>query len=76
MTRDEWLRRLAERLGIEPPTPEEVKGLLEVAATAAHTSERTAAPISCWLAGRSDLALEDVRAAADAIAEEEGAADG
>jgi len=75
MTRDEWLQRLAERLGVEPPTPEEVKGLLEVAATAAHTSERTAAPISCWLAGRSDLGLEDVRAAADALAEEEGSAD-
>ncbi len=75
MTRDDWLRRLAERLGVEPPSPEEVKGLLEVAATAAHTSERTAAPISCWLAGRSELGLEEVRAAADAIAEEEGSTD-
>lgn len=42
-----------KRLGLEPPSKEEVVALLELAATAAHSSERTAAPLACWVAGRS-----------------------
>jgi hypothetical protein len=53
VTRDEWLSAFAERLGVEPPSPEEIEGLLELAATAAHASERQAAPIACWLAARA-----------------------
>ena len=30
--------------------------LLELAGVAAHASERTAAPIACWLVGRAGLA--------------------
>jgi len=35
-----------------------VKRLLELAAEAAHSSARTAAPIACWIAGRSGLPAE------------------
>jgi hypothetical protein len=53
-----WLAAFAEELGMEPPTDAEVKAVLALAATAAHDSERTAAPIACWLAGRAGVSLE------------------
>lgn len=53
MRRDEWLAGFCARLGVEPPSKEEVVALLDLAATAAHSSERTAAPLACWVAGRS-----------------------
>jgi len=53
MRRDEWLADFCKRLGIEPPSKEETVALLNLAATAAHSSERTAAPLACWIAGRS-----------------------
>jgi hypothetical protein len=70
MRRDEWLAAYAERLGVDPPSKEEVVALLDIAATAAHSSERTAAPIACWLAGRSDLGLDELKAAAESVAPE------
>ncbi len=70
MRRDEWLAEFAEKLGLDPPTGTEVAALLEVAATAAHASERTAAPIACWLAGRSDLTLAQLKAVAESVAPE------
>lgn len=51
----DWIAALASRLGIDPPTPEEVDTLLDLAGVAAHASERTAAPIACWLVGRAAL---------------------
>lgn len=56
---------------MERPSTEEVRELLELAGTAAHASERTAAPLACWIAGRAGLSLEELRA----IAERIGAAD-
>lgn len=53
MKRDEWLADFCERIGADPPSEEEVVALLDLAATAAHSSERTAAPLACWVAGRS-----------------------
>jgi Domain of unknown function (DUF6457) len=70
MRRDEWLAEFAEKLGVDPPTKEEVAALLDIAATAAHSSERTAAPIACWLAGRTDLSLGELKALADSVAPE------
>jgi hypothetical protein len=49
MNAREWLNAYAEKLGVEPPTTEEFKTLLDVAAEAAHSSERVAAPVACWL---------------------------
>ena len=53
MTREEWLRAFCERIGADPPTAAEEEQLLELAAVAAHSSERPAAPLACWAAGKS-----------------------
>lgn len=80
MTGEEWLRRLADALSVPPPTPEETEQLLALAGIAAHASERTAAPVSCWLAARAGAspvaALEAGRALAAAEAAAEAAAAG
>ena len=67
MRRDEWLAEFAGRLGLDPPTKEEVRRLLDLAATAAHSSERTAAPIACWLAGRTDKSFDELAELAESI---------
>lgn len=53
MNREEWLQAFCERIGVEPPSEEEAAELLELAAVAAHSSERPAAPLACWAAGRA-----------------------
>jgi len=60
-----WLAAFAEELGMEPPTEAETEAILSLAATASHDSERVAAPIACWLAGRAGVTL----AAAQEMAE-------
>lgn len=67
-----WLERFADELGLETPSEEEVETLLALAGVAAHASERTAAPISCWLAARSGLPLAAVIALAGELADELG----
>ena len=67
MTRDEWITDFAGRLGVEPPSAEEVEAILDLAAIAAHASERTAAPIACWVGGRAGRSLVELREAARAI---------
>lgn len=64
---DEWTRRFADALGVPPPSEEEREALLGLAGIAAHASERTAAPLSTWLAGRSALAPDDAREAAQRL---------
>jgi hypothetical protein len=66
--RDEWLAGFCERLGLEPPSKEEVVALLDLAATAAHASERTAAPLACWVAGRSGRLPEELGEVAQEVA--------
>jgi hypothetical protein len=69
----EWVRRFADALGVRPPTDDEIDDLLAVAGVAAHTSERTAAPLSTWLVGRAGTASEEARAAAERLAATLGA---
>ena len=69
MTRDEWIEEFAREIGIDPPTREEVDAMLELAAEAAHSSERTAAPLACWLAGRSGMSLERLKEVAEEVGE-------
>jgi hypothetical protein len=54
-----WLVDFAEQLGIEAPSEAEVDAILALAATAAHASERTAAPVACWLAARAGIAPDE-----------------
>jgi hypothetical protein len=53
MNAREWIAAFAERLGTEPPTGEEWSTLLDLAAEAAHASERVAAPVACWVAAKA-----------------------
>jgi hypothetical protein len=70
MRRDEWLAGFCERLGLDPPSKEEVVALLDFAAAAAHSSERTAAPLACWVAGRSGRPAAELGEIAKEIAPE------
>ena len=54
-----WLERYASALGADVPDETDQEILLELAATAAHASERTAAPLACWLAARSGRSPAD-----------------
>jgi len=67
LNRDEWIAEFAKKIDAEPPTPQEVRALLKLAAVAAHSSERTAAPVACWIGGRSGLSLEELQDAADSV---------
>jgi hypothetical protein len=59
MTGREWIDSFAARLGLEAPDDETVEALLDLAGTAAHASERIAAPIACWLVGRAGITVEE-----------------
>lgn len=60
-----WIERFAAELGVAAPTEAEVDALLGLAGVAAHASERTAAPVSCWIAAMAgvDPATAQQRAA-------------
>jgi hypothetical protein len=64
MNAEDWLAAFAEKLGTPPPAPAELEALLALAGTAAHASERTAAPVACWMAARAGVAPEDALALA------------
>jgi len=53
MTREEWVRTFCAELGVDAPTAAEEAELLELASIAAHSSERPAAPLACWAAGKT-----------------------
>jgi hypothetical protein len=66
MNAKDWIAVYADKLGTTPPTPAEFSALLDLAGEAAHSSERVAAPVACWVAARAgkpvDEALEIARA--------------
>lgn len=66
-TGTEWIATFAARLGVDPPDEDTVATLLDLAGVAAHASERTAAPIACWLAGRVGTPPADALATARSI---------
>jgi len=68
----EWITEFAAEAGVSAPTDEEVEQLLALAGVAAHASERTAAPISCWIAARAGLTPAEGRALAVRLAEAAG----
>jgi len=55
----EWIEAYARRLDTAPPTAAEFAQVLDLAAEAAHSSERVAAPVACWLSARAGLPLEE-----------------
>lgn len=73
MTAEAWIESFAADAGATPPTESEIGKLLKLAAVAAHSSERIAAPLACWIAGREGLDLDEAIAMAERIG---GEADG
>jgi hypothetical protein len=55
MNAKQWITAYAERLGVPAPTTEEFATLLDVAGEAAHSSERVAAPVACWVAAKAGV---------------------
>jgi hypothetical protein len=68
VTRHEWIAAFARQLGVPVPDDETIETLLALAGTAAHASERTAAPIACYLVGQSGVAPAGAAAVAVQIA--------
>ena len=69
-TAEEWLARYAAELGLVPPTEQEIELVLALAGVAAHASERTAAPVTCWLAARAGSSPQEALAAGRRLAGE------
>jgi hypothetical protein len=72
MNAREWLDAYAEKLGTSPPSTDEFKAVLDLAGEAAHSSDRVAAPVACWLAARAGIGLTE----AITLAREVTASDG
>jgi len=67
MRAEDWIELFAREIGAGPPSEDEVEAILRLAAVAAHSSERTAAPVACWLAGRSGRSLTELEEVADQL---------
>jgi hypothetical protein len=59
VTGQEWIAEFAKKLGVQPPDQSTFDRLLDLAGVAAHSSERIAAPIACYLVGLADRATEE-----------------
>ena len=68
MDAQEWLTSFAERIGLDPLPQADIDALLDLASVAAHSSERLAAPLTCFLVGRSGISPVEAKAIADEIA--------
>ncbi len=60
MSAEEWVEQFAKEIGVSAPSKEEVDEILKLAAEAAHSSERIAAPIACWIGGRTGKPLAEL----------------
>ena len=69
MNAREWIERFAAEVGAEPPSDDEFNAMLDLAAVAAHDSERVAAPVACWIGGASGRSLDELQAIAKRIAQ-------
>ena len=70
MTAQEWVRTFAEEVGAQAPSQDQVDEILRLAAVAAHSSERIAAPIACWVAGTTGRPLPELREVAERLSAE------
>jgi hypothetical protein len=75
MNARDWISSYAERLGTEAPSAQEWSLLLDLAGEAAHSSERVAAPVACWVAATAGVSAEQALATARQLSEDAGAQD-
>ncbi len=57
----EWLSAFAAQLGVDAPGDDERDAILALAGVAAHSSERMAAPVACWLAAKAGVTAQEAR---------------
>ena len=69
MNATSWVSAYAERLGVDAPTRDEFEAVLALAAEAAHSSERIAAPVACWVAAKAGVPLAHALEVAQEIEE-------
>jgi hypothetical protein len=67
MSAEDWIASFAEAVGAEAPDEQQIARLLKLAAVAAHSSERIAAPIACWIAGANGVDADRAIAVAEGI---------
>jgi hypothetical protein len=70
MTAPEWIEVFCQRVGIDAPDDATTAQILRLASVAAHASERTAAPVACYLAGTSGRPLDEIERAAESLSSE------
>lgn len=62
-----WIASFADAVGAEAPDRAQIDRLLKLAAVAAHSSERIAAPIACWVAGANGVEVDRAIEVAEGI---------
>jgi hypothetical protein len=67
MNAPDWLAAYAEKIGVPAPTTDELKVVLDIAGVAAHGSQRIAAPVATWMAGRAGLDLGEALRLAEQV---------
>ena len=70
ITTRQWIDKIALALNVASPSDDGVDQLLSLAAVAAHASDRTAAPVTCWIAAHADMDLSEVLVVAQRQARE------
>lgn len=67
VTVQEFLEAFSAQVGVPSPSAAEFGALLELASIAAHSSERLAAPLACWMGGASGMPAAELLAAAKRV---------
>jgi hypothetical protein len=67
VTAAEWLRAFCEEIGEPAPSEAEIDEILKLASVAAHASERKAAPVACYIAGRNGRPVGELLERAETV---------
>jgi hypothetical protein len=67
MTATEWIEAFCREIGASAPDDRTTEQILRLAAVAAHASERTAAPVACWIAGTTGRPLDELIEVAEKV---------
>jgi hypothetical protein len=70
MNVNDWLAAYAAKLGVPAPTKQELQQVLDLAGEAAHSSQRVAAPVATWLAGKSGMDIDQAMRYAEEVGPE------
>lgn len=62
-----WIAAFASALGVDAPDDATIDALLSLAGTAAHSSERIAAPIACFLLAKAGIGIERAQMIASSL---------